>query len=148
MSKVIRNYFKFKPDRDDILERIYCFMNAISENKFDLAKNMILCDANINIFLNSLNKHILNYATLYFDDEEIDYESDSLTNLLDKPTLMKEEDILPVFTGKNFLVETGEIISIRIGIKGYITNIRINFLLEEYDALYYLRVISIIKEDN
>jgi hypothetical protein len=59
---------------------------------------------------------------------------------IDNPYTMDEDLIRPEFSGNQFVLGKNESFSLFLGLKGYITSIRVHFILVEEDELFYLRL--------
>jgi hypothetical protein len=139
----VLEFWKELPDRDEVLERVYNFLKKLSRKIPDEAVNIVMV-GDMKQFLDSLHTALKATLSHIVDDEEFyDYESKNLSLEIDDPFEMDERHIEPEFSGKAYTLGKGEAMSVKIGLKGNVTPVRVHFELIEHDELYYLRLIGI-----
>jgi hypothetical protein len=140
------DYWKTMPNRDMVLEKIYDFVKALSikEKGHEFREVYIKEIDKLRVLLDdSLKK----YLSLSLEDEEwSSFENKDLSYELDNPFEMDEDLVLPEFSGKQYLLVKDETVSIKLSLRGYITSIRLHFMLAEADELFYLRLSKLTSE--
>src|SRR6185437_12509111 len=106
------HYWKTLPDRDEALEVIYGFIRAFHDKRPDVIEDL--------------------------DWDE--YIGKNLAYEVEDPSALDEDLMLPEFSGKHFVLDKNEIISVQIGMREQVTPIRLHFALLESDELYYIKL--------
>ena len=132
------HYWNSPPDRDEALRVIYRFLKAMSDKRPDEAMTYLLVK-DMPYFQQVLHDTILKYLEMIVEDEEFeDFSSRNLALEITDPELLNEDDTTPEFSGRHFVLNTDETVSLYIGINGQVTPIRLHFSLINRDELYYL----------
>ena len=138
------NFWIDLPNRDEVLEKIFRFLQLLSENLPDDAEKLVNV-GNMDKFRDNLHYFLADYSMMILDDQELaDLPDDLSTSILD-PYLMDENDIQPSFTGNEFILKPNETIDVKIGLRDNITNIKIRFMIYEMEGKYYLNLMRILK---
>jgi hypothetical protein len=132
--------WKTLPDRDDALVIIYGFIRAMHENNLQKAAGLVLVK-DLDAFEKALHDSLMAYLNMVIEDEDWKaYETKNLAFEVDDPIELDEDLMIPEFSGKQFVLSTDEKISVQVGMRGQVTPIRIHFILQENDELYYLKL--------
>lgn len=143
MIEVSRNYWKELPDRDKVLDKIYEFMKSLSEGNTASAKQYALVSS-MEKFCASLDKHLKQYAYFNLEDDELKSLSGDLSIRITDPEKMDEVQTFPEFSGSSMTVEEGEEITLRVGLNGKATGVKLHFTICEADELFFLKFVKVI----
>jgi hypothetical protein len=136
-------YWKMLPDRDEALEKIYAFIRFLHEHDPEKAAGMVMV-RDMDYFQKVLHDSLMAYLHMVIEDEDwAEYENKNLALEVDDPAELDEDLMLPEFSGKHFVIDKNEKISVQVGLRGQVTPIRLHFGIQENDGLYYLRLQSI-----
>lgn len=134
------HFWKALPNRDEVLDVVYNFLKEISEKHPEKAASIIMVK-DMAKFLSALDNSMKQFLSLAIEDVDWDdLSTKDLSMEIDNPFEMDEDLMRPEFSGKQFVLEKNESVSLFLGLKGYITSIRVHFLLIEEDELFYLRL--------
>ena len=134
------HYWKTLPDRDEVLEFIYGFIRALHEKNPDLAQSFVMVN-DMEFFIKTLDNSLRSYLNMVIEDEEWnDYEEKNLAFEVEDPALLDESLTVPEFSGKQFVLNKNETVSMQVGMREQVTTIRLHFVLIESDELYYLKI--------
>src|SRR5947208_312875 len=96
-------YWKERPNRDEVLERIYRFLQALSQKKPSEAVNFVIIK-NMELFMQVLNESLHKYLELAIEDADWDeFKDKDLSMEIDDPTDKDEDLMLPEFSGNKFV---------------------------------------------
>jgi hypothetical protein len=133
-------FWKSLPDRDDALVIIYSFIRAMHEKNPEKAAGLAIVK-DMELFQNALHESLMAYLNMVVEDENWEeYLTKNLAFEVDDPIDLDEDLMIPEFSGKQFVLNTDEKISIQVGMRGQVTPIRIHFTIQENDELYYLKL--------
>jgi hypothetical protein len=133
-------HFHSLPDRDEVLQVIYDFLRAMGKHDTVLASRLVMIK-DMPYFVKVLHDSLIQYLDLVIEDDQWeDYEGRNMAFEVDDPAHLDEDLTQPQFSGKKFMLEPNETVSVQIGLKGRVTPIRLHFTLLEADALYYLKL--------
>jgi hypothetical protein len=136
-------YWKMLPDRDEALEVIYRFIRFIHEGAQEKAGGMVVV-RDMDYFIKTLHDSLMAYLHMVIEDEDWSvYENKNLAFEIDDPADLDEDLMMPEFSGKHFVVDADEKISVQVGLRGQVTPIRLHFGIQEHDGLYYIKLQSI-----
>jgi hypothetical protein len=134
------HFWKALPNRDEVLEVAYNFLKELSEKHPEKAASIIMVK-DMEKFLASLDDSMKQFLSLAIEDVDWDdLSGKDLSMEIDNPYTMDEDLIRPEFSGNQFVLGKNESFSLFLGLKGYITSIRVHFILVEEDELFYLRL--------
>ncbi len=134
------SYWKTLPDRDEVLERIYAFIRFMHEHELEKAAGMAMIK-DVDYFKNVLHDSLMAYLHMVIEDEDwTAYENKDLAFEVDDPAELDEDLMAPEFSGKHFVVDKEEKISVQVGMRGQVTPITLHFSIEENNELYYLKL--------
>lgn len=145
MINVLKNYWRELPNRDQALDRIYDFLQALSNNDIENAEQMILISS-LDDFRKDLHNHMVEFLMMHFEDNEFEDLSSDLSIKIADPYKIDENLISPEFSGKTMVLDKNEKISVRVGYKDIITMVRLNFQISESDEVYFLKFVSVENE--
>jgi len=133
-------YWKSLPDRDQVLDRMYNFLKTLAAGNIAKANSMVLVK-DINQFMDALHDSLRKYLNLVIEDEQWEQYADSdLIKIIDNPYDLDEDLTQPEFSGKDYVVGVNEDVSVLLSMKGYVTSIRLHFLMVERDELFFLKL--------
>ena len=133
-------YWKTLPDRDEALEVIYAFIRCLHE-KDPLKAGTFVMVRDMDFFLKSLHDSFKAYLHMVIEDEDWEeYEEKNLALEIDDPADLDENLMMPEFSGKHFVLERDEKISVQAGLRKQVTPIRLHFSVQENDELYYIKI--------
>lgn len=132
-----------QPDRDEVLDEVYEVIRGLSvnENEADKAE-IVAIDENLKPLKAKLRTKIEGFMQQYTEDDET-IAWDGNLNIIDDPEKLDEVHTQPRFSGNKLLCEKGENVSVRIGVKGTVSLVRLHFELKEADELYFLKLYKI-----
>ncbi len=137
------HYWKSLPDRDQVLDRMYNFLKTLAAGDIAVANSMVLVK-DINQFMDALHDSLRKYLNLVIEDEQWEQYADSdLIKIIDNPYDLDEDLTQPEFSGKDYVVGVNEDVSVLLSMKGYVTSIRLHFLMVERDELFFLKLLKI-----
>ena len=134
------HYWKTLPDRDEALEVIYGFIRAFHDKRPDVAEALVMVK-DMEYFQKVLDESLKAYLAMVIEDLDWDeYIGKNLAYEVEDPSALDEDLMLPEFSGKHFVLDKNEIISVQIGMREQVTPIRLHFALLESDELYYIKL--------
>jgi hypothetical protein len=136
-------YWEALPDRDETLEVIYRFIRSLHEGSPEKAGGLIIV-RDMEYFLKALHESLMAYLHMVIEDEDwTAYQEKNLALEVDDPSTLDEDLIMPEFSGKHFVIDKDEKISVAVGLRGQVTPIRLHFGIMEQNGLYYIKLQSI-----
>ena len=131
------------PNRDEALDTVYAFVKALHVGEPTLAAGFIQVK-DMSYFIKALHDGMLSYLDMVIEDEEWDdFEGKNLAFEVDDPQDVNEDDSLPEFTGKEFILTEGETVSVFLSMRGRVTPIRVHFTVVPAGSGYALRLARI-----
>jgi len=131
------NFGKQAPNRDRVLEKIYEFMRALSDKDITRASGLVI-STSMDEFRFRLDMLLRPYWR-EMANEVPDPEWD-LSQEISDPHFINEADSRPEFSNSGFDLTENEVISIRVGIKGEVIPVCLNFSISKHDEIYFLRL--------
>lgn len=135
-------YWEQKPNRDEVLDRSYSFVEAVSNNNLNEAGQIVMLPEPGN-FETGLRKSLQDFVMSWLEDDEMSELKGDIVKHLTNPGEMDEETIQPEFEGNEFFLKDGEKFSIHLGFKKKPTNLRFHFTVCEQDELYFIKFLKI-----
>ena len=139
--------WKEQPNRDQVLERAYDFVEALSNNDLKNAGKLVKLDDPEQLE-ELLKKHLKDFIFSWLEDDEADNLKDDLLANLYHPADLDEEWVNPEFEGKSFFLGNGEGFSLHLAFYQKPTNLQLHLQVCEEDALYYLKFMNISANPN
>lgn len=131
------NFGKQSPNRDQVLEKVYDFMRALSEEKPEQAERLVITDS-MDYFRCQLDLLLRPFW------KEMTAENPELTRDLSleisDPHFVKEQDSQPWFSHHDFNLVEGELVSIKVAINGEVIPVYLNFSIKKYDEIFFLKL--------
>ena len=136
-------YWKDRPDRDQVLDRMYSFLQTLAAGDIAKANSMVLVK-DINQFMDVLQDSLRKYLDDIIEDEQWEeYAATDLIKIIDNPYDLDEDLTQPEFSGKEYVVGVNEDVSVLLSMKGFVTSLRLHFLLVERDELFFLKLLKL-----
>ena len=139
------NFWENKPNRDEVLDKIYDFLKLLSEKKPDEAEKLVRVGSMAK-FRDALHFHLSDYSIMIFEDKEYLELPDDFSIGISNPYQMDENDIEPRFSGNSMVLEDRETIKLRVGLFNEITPINLIFMVNELESRYYLNLRKVERE--
>ncbi len=140
-------FWEEKPNRDQALDRVYAFIEALSEKDLTKAGQFVMLSEPA-AFEEKLRKSLEQYITNWYEDDEAGGIQGDLLEHLTYPGEMDEESVQPEFEGRSFFLEDQETFSIHLSFKKKATNLQFYFTVCEQDALFFVKFQKIIENPN
>lgn len=131
------NFGKQLPNRDQVLEKVYDFMRALSERDVAQASSLVITSS-LDEFRWQLDQ-LLRPFWREMANENPDPSGDLSLEISD-PHFIKEKDSKPEFSYNNFNLTEDERIAIRVGIKGEVIPVYLNFTVKKHDEIFFLKL--------
>ncbi len=139
------NFWEYKPNRDEVLDKIYDFLKLLSEKNPDEAEKLVRV-GDMGKFRDALHYHLSDYSIMIFEDTEYMQLPDDFSLGISNPYDMDENEIEPRFSGNSMILENRETIKLRIGLFNEITPINITFMIHELENRFFLNLIKVERE--
>lgn len=139
------NFWTEKPDRDEVLDRIFDFFKLLSEEKPEEAEKLVNVGS-MDKFRDTLHYYLTDYSVMVCDDDELMALPDDLSLAVTDPYQMPEEELSPTFTGNQLKLVANERIEMRIPFMKEITPYWICFQIFEHQGKYLLNLMQVRKE--
>ncbi len=131
------NFGKQLPNRDQVLEKIYDFMRALSEKNPDEAEKLVITHS-----MDEFRWHLDQLLRPYWREmanENPDPAGD-LSLAISDPHFIKEKDSRPEFSNNDFNLSENEKVSIRVAIKGEVIPVYLYFSVQKFDEIFFLKL--------
>ncbi len=137
------NFGKTCPNRDQVLEKVYDFARALAERNPKEAETLVITTS-MDKFRWELDQLLRPYWR-EMADEEPDFTRDLSLDISD-PHFVKEKDSKPEFSNNDFNLSENESLSMRVAINGEVVPVYLNFSIQKYDEVYFLKLESPFKK--
>lgn len=139
--------WKEQPNRDQVLERSYEFVDKVSQYEWEQAAHLVRMDDPVE-FKESLESHLNDFVFGWLEDDEANLLHENLFMNLYHPADLQEEWVHPEFQGSTFVMKPGERFSIHLSFFDRPTPLRLTFAVCEEDALFFLKVSDVSVNPN
>lgn len=127
------------PNRDQVLEKVYDFFDYLSKKQIQKADALIYGE-DIDNIQKKLHQKLNAFVQMELEDEEVKALGDNLALEVSNPYEIDEVLMNPEFSGKSFVTEPGETLSLRIALRGSITNVVAQFSIVPHDGQFHLQL--------
>ena len=122
---------------------MYSFLQTLAAGDIAKANSMVLVK-DINQFMDVLQDSLRKYLDDIIEDEQWEeYAATDLIKIIDNPYDLDEDLTQPEFSGKEYVVGVNEDVSVLLSMKGFVTSLRLHFLLVERDELFFLKLLKL-----
>lgn len=136
------NYWEHLPDRDEVLEKIYKFLQLLSENDPDEAEKLVNVGS-MSKFRDTLHYYLTDYSMLALEDDEMMELPDDLSVAISDPSTLDENDINPEFSGNSMVLQPNETVKLRVGMGNEITPVQLEFMIYKRENQYLLNLMKV-----
>ena len=133
------NHWEQPPNRDQFLEKVYDFFDYLSKKETTKAQNLLL-NEDFDDIQQRMHQHLDDFAKTYLEDEEYESLSDNLSLEVSNPYEIDETLLNPEFSGKSFVAEPHETMTLNLAMRGQITNVAARFKIIPRDGAFYLEL--------
>ena len=139
------NNWTHAPTRDEALDKIFDFIQFLSQNQPDEAEKLVRV-GDMAKFRDALHYRMADYAIMIFEDTEFLELPDDFSVGISDPYKMNEEDIEPRFSGNTLELIDRETVRIRLGLFNEITPVVLEFMIQKIADNFYLNLMKVERE--
>lgn len=139
------NFWDHLPTRDEALDKIYEFLQLLSQNRPIEAETLVNVGS-FQKFRDTVHYYITDYLLMLVEDSEVFNLPDDMSVAISDPHEMNEDGIYPVFSGNDFVTQPNERISVYLGYQNEATTVKVEFMIYVLDKKVFLNVMKVNKD--
>lgn len=139
------NFWNHPPNRDEVLDKIYDFMQLLSQNKPDEAAKLVNVRS-FQKFRDTLHYQLTDYLLLTIEDKELHALPDDLSVNIVDPYSLDETLVNPQFTGNDMVTAPNERVTVQLAVQDELTPVKLEFLLYSSEGNIYLNLMKVSRD--
>lgn len=141
------NHWETLPNRDQVLEKVYDFFDYLSKKETKKASALLLND-DFEEIQKRIHDHLLDFAKMNLEDEEFNELPHNLAMEVNNPYEVDETLLNPEFSGRSFITEANESMTLNLAMRGMITQISVRFRIVPQNGMFYLQLEQLLDKKS